>query len=159
MKPYADTNLFTRLYLDLPGSDEADALVELARSGMSEPLPVSWLHRVETTNAFELSVFLGRSPEHPRVSSEQAAIALATFREDVSAAFFLRPVRLPEAVLERQFEELALRFTGRNGFRTYDILHVASALVLECDIFWSFDERALRLAKLAGLRIPTRKTR
>ena len=159
MKPYADTNLFTRLYLDLPASDEADALVELARSGTAEPLPVSWLHRVETTNAFELSIFLGRSPEHPRVSPEQAAIALATFREDIGAESFLRPVRLPDAVLERQFDELALRFTARHGFRTYDILHVASALVLECDFFWSFDERALRLAKLSGLRIPARKTR
>lgn len=53
--------------------------------------------------------------------------------------------------LERQFEELALRHTAKHGFRTYDLLHVASALALECDTFWSFDPKASKLAQLEGL--------
>ena len=40
-----------------------------------------------------------------------------------------------------------------HGFRTYDLLHVATALLLECDTFWSFDIKATRLAKLEGLRV------
>lgn len=47
--------------------------------------------------------------------------------------------------LERQFEELSLRHTARHSFRTYDLLHVASALLLERDTFWTFDTKASRL--------------
>jgi predicted nucleic acid-binding protein len=54
--------------------------------------------------------------------------------------------------LVTQFESLALRHTARHGFRTYDLLHVASALVLGCTTFWSFDERARRLARLEGFQ-------
>lgn len=53
--------------------------------------------------------------------------------------------------LEGQFEELSLRHTAKHGFRTYDLLHVSSALVLGCDTFWSFDPKASRLAALEGL--------
>ena len=35
----------------------------------------------------------------------------------------------------------------------FDLLHVASALVLACDTFWSFDPKASKLAALEGLRI------
>ena len=50
------------------------------------------------------------------------------------------------ADLERQFEELSFRHTARHGFRTYDLIHVASALLLGCDTFWTFDMKAARLA-------------
>jgi len=114
-----------------------------ARNGDVAPLPVTWLHRVEAVNAFEFCVWLGRQPSHPTVTSQQAAAALATFREDLALGHFLRPARLSEAILERQAEELSLRHTARHGFRTYDLLHVASALLLGCDTFWSFDERTV----------------
>ena len=159
MTPYADTNLFIRVYLDLPGSAEADALLGSARSRETAPLPVTWLLQAEATNAFEHCVYLGRHPDHPTVTPEQAAIAHATFRDDIAAQGFLRPVRLPETLLARQIEELALRHTARHGFRTYDLLHVASALLLGCDAFWSFDERALKLARLEGLKAPSRQRR
>lgn len=66
---------------------------------------------------------------------------------------FLRPVPVSRPELEAQFEELALRHTAEHGFRTYDLLHVASALLLRCDTFWSFDPKASRLARLEGLEI------
>ena len=73
------------------------------------------------------------------------------------SAFALRPrevtIEANPATLERQFEELSLRHTAKYGFRTYDLLHVASALIFDCDTFWSFDTKASRLAKLEGLEI------
>jgi predicted nucleic acid-binding protein len=154
MKPYADTNFFTRLYLMLDDSPSAIALAGAARDGEADPIPVIWLHHAELVNALQLHVFSGQQPGHTRVSPEQAAIALATFREDLAAQDFLRPARLPEAELEKQAEALALRHTAKHGFRTYDLLHVAAALLLGCDTFWSFDARALKLARLEGLRAP-----
>jgi predicted nucleic acid-binding protein len=107
---------------------------------------------MEFVNAVQQHVFAGRAGQL-RVTSEQAAIALISFREDVSRGEFLcaSPVHVQD--LERQFEELSLRHTARHGFRTYDLLHVASALLLRCDAFWSFDPRASKLAHLEGLAI------
>lgn len=153
MKPYADTNFFTRVYLALPESEEADQLLAAARSGLSEALPVTWLHRMEFTNACELSVWLGKQGGHPRVTAQQAAVAAATFREDLEAKGFLQPARLDPAALEAAFTEVALRHTARHGLRTYDILHVVCAQLLGCGQFFSFDLRARKLAKLEGLDV------
>lgn len=153
MKPYADTNFFSRLYLALAETTEAARLLETARAEASPPLPVTWVHRLETLNAFQLHVFTGKSSGQTRVTPEQAAAAYAMFRTDLAQPTFLRPVPLALPELEAQFEELALRHTAKHGFRTYDLLHVASALVLDCDTFWSFDLKASGLASLEGLRV------
>lgn len=154
MKPYADTNFLTRLYLLLPGTDEAVLEMEQLRNRGEEALPITWHHRLETINAFRLLVFSSAQAAHqPRVTLEQAAAAHANFRGDLASRLFLRETPLDWIELERQFEELALRHTARHGFRTYDLLHVASALVLRCDTFWSFDPKAAKLAELEGLKI------
>jgi predicted nucleic acid-binding protein len=153
MTPYADTNFFSRLYLPLVESEEAARLAGRAQAEASPPLPITWLHRLETMNAFQLHVFTGKTRGQTRVTPEQAAAAHATFRTDLTHLTFLRLVQIGLPELERQFEELALRHTAKHGFRTYDLLHVASALVLVCDTFWSFDPKASRLAALEGLRV------
>ena len=79
-------------------------------------------------------------------------MAWAWFRQDLTEGAFLGMAHVSDVVLERQFEELALRHTARHGFRTYDLLHVASALTLECDAFWTFDRRTRELAGLEGLK-------
>src|SRR5437899_7663101 len=153
MSPYADTNFFTRAYLKLPESNAADRLLAQAARGESSPLPVTWLHRIETANAFQLHVFFARAPGQPYVTPEQAALALANYREDIRQAAFLNPITIALTEWERLVEELALRHTAKHGFRTYDLLHVASALILKCDSFWSFDPRASKLAALEGLKV------
>jgi predicted nucleic acid-binding protein len=153
MTPYADTNFFTRVYLQMPGSAEADRLLLVASRSAAAPLPLTWLHRVEILNAFQLHVFQARSLGQPFISAQQAALAHANFRGDAQSSEFLRPAVIPLEELEKQFEELSLRRTARHGFRTYDLLHIASALLLGCDTFWTFDAKAASLAKLEGLRI------
>ncbi len=156
MKPYADSNFFTKLYLVLPDSEMATALLERARGRIDLPLPITWLHRLEIINAFEQQVFLGSVPGQTRVTREQAAVAQANFRDDLARPAFLRPSPLLHDNLARSFESISIRHTSRHGFRTYDIIHVASALLLECDTFWSFDAKACRLAALEGLKLPKR---
>ncbi len=151
MKPYADTNFFTRVYLSLPESAKADRLIEMARKGKSAPLPITWLHRMELMNAIEISVWLGRQGGHPIVGAEQAAVALATFQDDFVKGDFLRAEHPEPAELTALFEEISLRLTSKHGFRTYDIIHVACARLLGCDRFFSFDQRARKLAELDGL--------
>jgi len=48
---------------------------------------------------------------------------------------------------------LAGRFGPRFGMRALDTLHVACALQLGANEFWTFDERHRKLAKAVGLTI------
>lgn len=152
MKAYADTNFFTRLYLQLNDTAVALELLEQSRQQTFAPLPITWLLRLEITNAIQFHVFAGRNGQI-HVTPEQAAIALATYRQDLLQQEFVRSTPIAMDELENCFLELSLRHTARHGFRTYDLLHVASALVLECDTFWSFDPKANKLARLEGLRV------
>jgi len=47
---------------------------------------------------------------------------------------------------------LARHHGARLGLRTLDTLHVASALELKAQRFWTFDERQAKLARAAGLK-------
>ena len=47
--------------------------------------------------------------------------------------------------------ELGPRHAARLGARTLDSLHVACALELRAERFWTFDERQKRLARAEGL--------
>jgi predicted nucleic acid-binding protein len=56
---------------------------------------------------------------------------------------------------ENAFElcgELGRRHGPKLGVRTLDSLHVACALELKAERFWTFDERQAKLAKAEGLR-------
>ena len=151
MKPYADTNFYTRFYLGLPEHRQAVKLLEEARRREAALLPITWLHRVEVINAIQLHVFAARAVGQSRITPEQAAAAQVNFRADLEAAQFLDQVSLPLGTIEAQFESLALRHTARHGFRTYDLLHVSAAILLQSDTFWSFDPKAQHLAELEGL--------
>jgi predicted nucleic acid-binding protein len=151
MKPYADTNFLSRYYLDREGLSLAAGMAERAERRGAPALPISWLHRIELINALQLAIFQGRGAGQKWVTPEQAAAALAVFRDDLEQGVLMRAAALATADLARQFEELSLRHTAKHGFRTYDLLHVSSALLLGCDSFWSFDPKATRLGELEGL--------
>jgi predicted nucleic acid-binding protein len=56
---------------------------------------------------------------------------------------------------EHAFElcaELGRRHGPKLGIRTLDSLHVACALELKAERFWTFDERQAKLAKAEGLK-------
>lgn len=153
MKPYADSNFLVRFYIELPDSPVADHSVAAGRKAGAAPYPLTWLHRVEVCNAFQLHVFLGRLGRQPRVTPELAASAHVAFQHDAKTGEWFDVVRLETAALERQVEELLLRHTAKHGFRSYDLLHVAQALLLGCDTFLSFDQKANKLAQLEGLKL------
>jgi predicted nucleic acid-binding protein len=150
---YADTNFFTNSLLDLPHSPEADVLLESLQQARSAPLPVTWLLRMEFTNALQRLIFETRQgTQGLRVTSESAMLAEADFIKEAEAGLLVRERPLAVEDLESVFDMLARRHTAKHGFRTYDLLHVASALLLGCDTFWSFDAKAKKLAGLEGLK-------
>jgi len=58
---------------------------------------------------------------------------------------------MPDQALEL-CSELGRRWGSKIGIRTLDSLHVACALELKADQFWTFDERQSKLAKAEGLK-------
>jgi predicted nucleic acid-binding protein len=48
---------------------------------------------------------------------------------------------------------LGRRHSSRLGQRTLDTLHVAIALELNAERFWTFDERQAKLARAVGLKV------
>ena len=151
MKTYADANALVRLYLQLHGRVEAINFVNCGDAGTAWPLLIPDLLRMEVTNAIHRMVFVSRTTGQCRVTPEAAMIGLTEFSEHLVTGVQLRRVSLTLPEIEREFDTLAARHTAREGFRTYDVIHVASALTLRCARFLSFDDKANRLAKLVGL--------
>jgi predicted nucleic acid-binding protein len=147
---YADTNFFTSLLVEMPHSREAERLAASAGTA----LPITWLLRLELINALQQCVFLSKQGSQDiRLTSEHALTLEGFFLDEIEAGFRFRRSYLEESVVEAVFHQLSHRHTARNGFRAYDVLHVASALALNCYTFWSFDEKARKLAGLEGLAL------
>ncbi len=152
MKPYADTNVFTAAHLQLGQTADALAMMEELRKSHGSRLPVTALLRMEFTNALQRLFFEARKGNQVlRLTPEHILLAEDAFFEELRLGAVTRTSPLTIDSLEPEFEKLAHRHTARYGFRTYDILHVASALALGCDTFWTFDTKARKLAKLEGL--------
>ncbi len=48
--------------------------------------------------------------------------------------------------------DLARRYGPKLGMKTLDTLHIACALELKAERFWTFDERQAKLAKAQGMK-------
>jgi predicted nucleic acid-binding protein len=136
---YADSSFIVSLYM-------TDANSELARHRMSKR-PRLWLtplHRAEWTHAVAQGVFR-------RVISQQQAERFYSIFEAARQQGLWVEVALPEMAFERCVQ-LAKQHGSRLGHRTLDTLHIASALELQADQFWTFDERQAKLARAVGLK-------
>ncbi len=152
MKAYADTNFLLRLFLVYEDSDRAITLLDGLGSKIGA-CPVTWLQNIEYTNSVHLLVFQSRGGALPRVTPELAAITQNDLTAALAHGSSLREASLDHRELTAGCRSLSGRHTASHGFRAYDIAHVASALLLKCDTFWSFDAKASKLAKLEGLKV------
>jgi predicted nucleic acid-binding protein len=136
---YADTSFFVSLYLP----DRHTAEVE--RRLRSRPsLWMTPLHVAECTHAIEQHVF------REAITRREADRALQRFHE-YRAQNLWREASVPDQAFEL-CAQLAHRHAARLGVRTLDTLHVASALELKTEHFWTFDARQAKLAVAAGLK-------
>jgi predicted nucleic acid-binding protein len=150
---YCDSNFWLRLFVEFPESESARLHVENLKAGDEVRFALTWLQRVEVTNAFSLLTFQARSGRFPRVTPEQSAAALENFRELADGRSFAVNQALDVVDLEPRCIALSERYTIKHGFRTYDLMHVSAALILDCDSFLSFDRKATALAELEGLKV------
>jgi predicted nucleic acid-binding protein len=137
---YADTSVLVSLYVQ-------DSHTLAARDLMKSKPRVFFtpFHLAECFHATGQQVFQGR------ISSGQADSAHEDLQRDLSAAIW-HQVPMPESAFAT-CTELARQHGRQFGMRTLDSLHVACALELKADRFWTFDERQRKLAKAEGLRV------
>jgi predicted nucleic acid-binding protein len=135
---YADTSFLTAVYLRDVHSPEA-----YRRMAARPNVFVTPFGRAEFANAIYRQVFLRC------VSENEAKRAWDNFEFDCRSGL-LQVVAFPETAWT-VIVDLARRFIPSLGVRTLDSLHVACALELRADKFWTFDERQAKLAEAVGL--------
>ena len=138
MSNYADSSFFVSLHI----IDRHSAEVWKRMSAH----PVLWvtpLHRAEFAGAAFLHVFWKKA------TATAAEKAISAFNGDIANGLFTIS-GLPEQCFERSVS-LSRSYGSTLGVRTLDSLHVACALELRAEKFWTFDERQARLAEAVGL--------
>ncbi len=141
MNVYVDSSFLVSLYL-------SDRHSPLARQRIlsAPPLWFSPLHNSEWAHAIGQHIF------RRELSPSEAQRMSAKLDEHVLAGRWIS-VPLPEDAFDL-CGELARRHGPKLGMKTLDTLHVACALELQADRFWTFDERQAKLAKAAGMKTP-----
>ena len=136
---YADTSFIVSVYVQDSHSAAAQELMN------SNPrLWLSPLHLAEIFHAITQQVF------YRRISAADAHDIYHQLESDRIAGVWAE-TQLPENAFEL-CAELARRHGPKLGTRTLDSLHVACALELKAERFWTFDERQAKLAKAEGLK-------
>jgi predicted nucleic acid-binding protein len=147
---YCDTSFFLRLLV--PGHHRAKAMSSSAelerRFGF---VPITSFTRFEVIQALRFEAWRHRSDRNKGLPPAQTEAALNLFLAQIGSSFQLTPV-LWETVLAQA--ELFTRSTPEKGWRTVDLVHVATATSTQASEFFSFDEQQNRLAGEQGLKIP-----
>jgi len=137
-----DASFLVSLYvLDV---NSAAASAKMRRAVL--PLLIADVGKIEILNAVGLRLF--RKDLRPTEAKEVYGL----FREDIEQGV-VQIVPLSAAAY-RQAEQIARTHTPLLGTRTLDVLHVAGALVLKADAFYTLDKKQARLAAALGLRVP-----
>ncbi len=139
MSIYADTSFFVSLYIPDRHSHQAERRIAANPAVWLTPL-----HVAEWTHAVEHQVF------RRLVSRSEADSVYKRFQQHRDSRLWME-VALPETTIDL-CARLGQRYGARRGLRTLDTLHVASALELKAERFWTFDQRQKWLARAAGLK-------
>jgi hypothetical protein len=152
VRAYADSSFILRLI-----TREADSPQVLAEYRRLDAPKLFFLplHALEVRNAILQRAFHRRrtvsSGDRQHVAQERDA-ALARLEHLVSRRALLDVTVDMDAAFARA-AELSTAHTERMGARAIDLLHVAAALTLECELFLTTDARQAQLAKAEGLKV------
>lgn len=136
---YADSSFLVSTYIN---DRHSDAVNEL---WLTNPrLVLTPLQRAEWAHAVAQHVF------RQLISNADADRLFREFEADRNAGIWTE-VSFPEHAFELS-ADLAREHGPELGVRMLDSLHVACALELKAERFWTFDERHAKLAKAQGLK-------
>ncbi|MCF7667502.1 MAG: type II toxin-antitoxin system VapC family toxin [Akkermansiaceae bacterium] len=123
------------------------------------PRALAWMKSQRTAliitslNEYELGNALRFAEFRKGISLGEAALFWAEFEADrASGRLQVQICNLADVVHEAK--RLSATYTLTGGHRGFDILHVASALIVKAQRFLTFDENQKKLAEAEGFVVP-----
>jgi predicted nucleic acid-binding protein len=116
---------------------------------MKEPLHVTELLAYEFRQSLRFQVWRRSANPREGVAPADAQAALRQFDADLASGV---AVLVPSHFMDvlRRAEELSRRHTMTARHRSFDVLHVATALALKAEQFLTFDGNQRKLAQADG---------
>ncbi|MEI7731843.1 MAG: PIN domain-containing protein [Verrucomicrobiota bacterium] len=148
MTAYPDTSFLCGFYLRQSNSP----VIAAYASTMREPLFITGLLRYEFRQSLRFQVWRRAANPREGVAAADAVSALNQLETDLQhGVAVLVPCDLLEVL--RLADELSNCHTSKDGYCSFDILQVATALQLHAKVFLSCDDKQRRLALAAGLAV------
>lgn len=152
MRVYADSSFILRLVTS--EADSPDAIAEYRRLGSPKLFFVP-LHALEVRNAILQKAFHQRrsvsSDERREIRREREA-ALGKLARLIDRRALIEVSINADATMANAIR-MSSAHTERIGARAIDLLHVATALTLQAELFLTTDARQAQLAKAEGLKV------
>jgi predicted nucleic acid-binding protein len=146
---YPDTSFLCALYVPQTTTPRAITFAgELRR-----PLESTSLLFFEFRQSIQFQVFRHAKDRNQGYPLSVAQAASAALQSDVKAGLY-RHAAVDWADVHQIGERLALQHTVKGGHRSFDILHIATALHLGVTDFLTFDGNQKKLAEAEGLVVP-----
>ena len=146
---YLDTSFLCALYVPQSTSSRAIAYT----GSLSDPLESTSLLFFEFRQSIQIQVFRHSKDRNQGYPLAVAQAASAALQSDVKVGFY-RHAAVDWADVHQIGERLALQHTIKGGHRSFDILHIATALHLGATEFLTFDGNQKKLAEAEGLIVP-----
>ena len=149
MIAYPDTSFLWAFYRKQANSPQAAA--HFAK--MPEALHVASPLLFEFRKSVRWQTFLHLQDPSEGYDKPTALAALSKLHVEIaSGAVVVVPVEWADVASIA--ERLSAQYTWTEGYRGFDLLHVATALHLGASEFLTFDEKQKKLAEAEGLRVP-----
>ena len=149
MIAYPDTSFLMALY-----RRQVNSLEAIRHFGtMTEPLHVSSLVLFELRQSIRLQVFLHEKNPKQGFDRITGQVAFAKLKANMASGGRMAVTADWEDVLQIG-ERISDKHTPREGHRSFDVLHVATALHFGAQELLTFDVDQKRLAKAEGLKVP-----
>jgi predicted nucleic acid-binding protein len=122
-------------------------------SQQSTPLVGTSLLFYEFRQSVHFQVYRHSKDKTQGYPAVAAQAALSILQANIASGLFQIP-QVDWADVHRTAERLAFQYTAKQGHRSFDILHIATAIHLGAREFLSFDANQKKLAEAAGLKVP-----
>lgn len=148
MKNFPDTSFLCALYREQDNSAESRRIYQ----SLDEPLGISPSVMFEFRQSVRLQVFLNSKDATKGYRLAEAGRVLAKLESNISSgAVSVVTADWPAVLLVA--ERISATHTVQGGHRSWDVLHVATAVHLGAHTLLSFDGRQRALAAANGLAV------
>lgn len=141
---YVDTSVLVKLYVREQYSREAANWLKTN----NEAVPKTTLHELEFTNAVHLKQFRNE------MTRQEAALITERFNQHETRGVYYRP-RIDWSDVFFRSMDISNKQTRHIGCRSLDIIHIALALSMRADRFFTMDKRQAELAAAVNLPVVT----